>query len=77
MFKTHIGPTDDNSNLIYLRPETAQGIYVNYKNVAQSNRMKIPFGIAQIGKAFRNEIVTKKLLSSVPVNLSRWKCSFL
>lgn len=42
MFKTHIGPTDDNSSLIYLRPETAQGIYVNYKNVAQSNRMKIP-----------------------------------
>ena len=48
MFKTHIGPTDDNSSVIYLRPETAQGIYVNYKNIIQSNRMKIPFGIAQI-----------------------------
>ena len=62
MFKTHIGPTDDNSSLIYLRPETAQGIYVNYKNIIQSNRMKIPFGIAQIGKAFRNEIVTKNFI---------------
>ncbi|MEL3909260.1 MAG: glycine--tRNA ligase [Treponemataceae bacterium] len=62
MFKTHIGATDDNSSLIYLRPETAQGIYVNYKNIIQSNRMKIPFGIAQIGKAFRNEIVTKNFI---------------
>ena len=62
MFKTHIGPTDDNSNLIYLRPETAQGIYVNYKNIVQSNRLKLPFGIAQIGKAFRNEIVTKNFI---------------
>ncbi len=62
MFKTHIGPTEDNSSLIYLRPETAQGIYVNYKNIIQSNRMKIPFGIAQIGKAFRNEIVTKNFI---------------
>lgn len=62
MFKTHIGATDDNTSLIYLRPETAQGIYVNYKNIIQSNRMKIPFGIAQIGKAFRNEIVTKNFI---------------
>lgn len=62
MFKTNIGPTDDNASLIYLRPETAQGIYVNYKNIIQSNRMKIPFGIAQIGKAFRNEIVTKNFI---------------
>ncbi|MBQ7612298.1 MAG: glycine--tRNA ligase [Spirochaetaceae bacterium] len=62
MFKTHIGPTDDNSSLLYLRPETAQGIYVNYKNIQQSNRLKIPFGIAQIGKAFRNEIVTKNFI---------------
>jgi glycyl-tRNA synthetase len=62
MFKTNIGPVDDGSGLIYLRPETAQGIYVNYKNVSQSNRMKIPFGIAQIGKAFRNEIVTKNFI---------------
>jgi glycyl-tRNA synthetase len=64
MFKTHIGPVDDgtDSGTLYLRPETAQGIYVNYKNIVQSNRMKIPFGIAQIGKAFRNEIVTKNFI---------------
>jgi glycyl-tRNA synthetase len=66
MFKTHIGPVESSggadSNTIYLRPETAQGIYVNYKNIIQSNRMKIPFGIAQIGKAFRNEIVTKNFI---------------
>jgi len=64
MFKTHIGPVEDDSGAgtLYLRPETAQGIYVNYKNIIQSNRMKIPFGIAQIGKAFRNEIVTKNFI---------------
>ncbi|MDR2499697.1 MAG: glycine--tRNA ligase [Treponema sp.] len=62
MFKTHIGPAEDTAGLIYLRPETAQGIYVNYKNIIQSNRMKIPFGIAQTGKAFRNEIVTKNFI---------------
>lgn len=62
MFQTHIGATEENAGLIYLRPETAQGIYVNYKNIIQSNRMKIPFGIAQIGKAFRNEIVTKNFI---------------
>jgi glycyl-tRNA synthetase len=62
MFKTHIGAVEDDAGAIYLRPETAQGIYVNYKNIIQSNRMKIPFGIAQIGKAFRNEIVTKNFI---------------
>jgi glycyl-tRNA synthetase len=62
MFKTHIGPVEDTSNTIYLRPETAQGIYINYKNIIQSNRMKLPFGIAQIGKAFRNEIVTRHFI---------------
>jgi glycyl-tRNA synthetase len=62
MFKTHIGPVEGGAGAIYLRPETAQGIYVNYKNIIQSNRMKIPFGIAQIGKAFRNEIVTKNFI---------------
>ncbi|MBS1984587.1 MAG: glycine--tRNA ligase [Bdellovibrionales bacterium] len=56
MFKTHMGPLEDASNVVYLRPETAQGIYVNFHNVATSMRKKIPFGIAQIGKAFRNEI---------------------
>lgn len=56
MFKTHMGPVEEDASTIYLRPETAQGIYVNYKNVMDSSRKKIPFGIAQIGKAFRNEI---------------------
>jgi glycyl-tRNA synthetase len=62
MFKSHIGPAEDTASIIYLRPETAQGIYVNYKNIIQSNRMKIPFGIAQVGKAFRNEINTKNFI---------------
>lgn len=56
MFKTHMGPIEDASSIVYLRPETAQGIYVNFENVQVSMRKKIPFGIAQIGKAFRNEI---------------------
>ena len=56
MFKTHMGPVEESASVVYLRPETAQGIYVNYKNVMDSSRLKIPFGIAQIGKAFRNEI---------------------
>lgn len=62
MFKTFIGPVEDTSNTVYLRPETAQGIFVNFKNVMESGRQKIPFGIAQIGKAFRNEINTKNFL---------------
>ncbi len=56
MFKTHIGPVEDSASIAYLRPETAQGIYVNFLNVVNSSRQKIPFGIAQVGKAFRNEI---------------------
>src|SRR5258707_7779042 len=56
MFKTFMGPVEEDAAVIYLRPETAQGIYVNYLNVLQSSRQKVPFGIAQIGKAFRNEI---------------------
>ena len=56
MFKTHMGPIEEASNAVYLRPETAQGIFVNFENVATSMRKKIPFGIAQIGKSFRNEI---------------------
>ncbi|MCD5401414.1 glycine--tRNA ligase [candidate division NPL-UPA2 bacterium] len=56
MFKTHMGPMEEDANLIYLRPETAQGIYVNFSNVRATSRRKIPFGIAQLGKAFRNEI---------------------
>ncbi len=56
MFKTHIGPVEDSASVAYLRPETAQGIFVNFLNVVNSSRQKVPFGIAQIGKAFRNEI---------------------
>jgi glycyl-tRNA synthetase len=56
MFKTFMGPVEEDAAVIYLRPETAQGSYVNFKNVLQSSRKKLPFGIAQIGKSFRNEI---------------------
>jgi glycyl-tRNA synthetase len=56
MFETHMGPVEDEGSIVYLRPETAQGSYVNFKNVQQSTRKKIPFGIAQVGKSFRNEI---------------------
>ena len=56
MFKTFMGPVEESAAVVYLRPETAQGIYVNFLNVQQSTRQKVPFGIAQIGKAFRNEI---------------------
>jgi len=56
MFTSHMGPVEDDGNVVYFRPETAQGSYVNFKNVQQSSRKKIPFGIAQIGKSFRNEI---------------------
>jgi glycyl-tRNA synthetase len=62
MFKTHIGPVESEGSVVYLRPETAQGIYVNFKNVVQTARMRIPFGIAQVGKAFRNEITTKNFI---------------
>ena len=56
MFKTFIGVTEDNTNTVYLRPETAQGIFVNFNNTQRTTRKKLPFGIAQIGKSFRNEI---------------------
>jgi glycyl-tRNA synthetase len=62
MFSTEIGSVADESNKIYLRPETAQGIFVNYLNVQKTARMKVPFGIAQIGKAFRNEIVARQFI---------------
>ena len=62
MFSTDMGSTADSSMKIYLRPETAQGIFVNYLNVQKTGRMKIPFGIAQIGKAFRNEIVARQFI---------------
>ena len=62
MFDTHIGADVDAASTIYLRPETAQGIYVDFKNVVSSSRVKIPFGIAQVGKSFRNEITTKNFI---------------
>ncbi|MCL1934006.1 MAG: glycine--tRNA ligase [Candidatus Azobacteroides sp.] len=62
MFSTEVGSTADGAMKIYLRPETAQGIFVNFLNVQKSGRMKIPFGIAQIGKAFRNEIVARQFI---------------
>lgn len=62
MFSTEMGSLSDAANKIYLRPETAQGIFVNYMNVQKTGRMKLPFGIAQIGKAFRNEIVARQFV---------------
>jgi glycyl-tRNA synthetase len=62
MFSTEIGSVSEEANKIYLRPETAQGIFVNFLNVQKTGRMKIPFGIAQIGKAFRNEIVARQFI---------------
>ncbi len=62
MFKTFVGPVEDTGSTVFLRPESAQGIFVNFKNVMETARQKVPFGIAQIGKAFRNEINTKNFL---------------
>jgi glycyl-tRNA synthetase len=65
MFKTTVGPVESDDNLAYLRPETAQGIFVNFKNVLDSTNRKLPFGIAQIGKAYRNEITPKNFIFRV------------
>ncbi|MDR1561063.1 MAG: glycine--tRNA ligase [Holosporaceae bacterium] len=62
MFKANFGPLEDESNFIYLRPETAQGIFTNFKNVIDSTSRKLPFGIAQIGKAFRNEVTPRNFI---------------
>ncbi|MFI5379418.1 MAG: glycine--tRNA ligase [Tepidisphaerales bacterium] len=62
MFKTFVGPVEEDAQQVYLRPETAQGIFVNFKNVCDSTRIKVPFGIAQIGKSFRNEITPKQFI---------------
>jgi len=62
MFKTFVGPVEESAATVYLRPETAQGMFVNFKNVCDSTRVKLPFGIAQIGKAFRNEITPKQFI---------------
>src|SRR5262249_31301778 len=65
MFKTQLGATAEQSSVAYLRPETAQTIFANFKNIITTNRVKIPFGVAQIGKAFRNEITPKQFLFRV------------
>lgn len=65
MFRTHVGVVEDEKSLTYLRPETAQGMFVDFKQVMETSRQKIPFGIAQIGKSFRNEINTKDFLYRV------------
>ena len=65
MFKTYVGPVEDEASLAYLRPETAQGIFVNFKNVLDATSRKLPFGIAQIGKAFRNEITPRNFIFRV------------
>ena len=62
MFKTFMGPVEDTANVVFLRPETAQGIFVNFQNVLNASRQKLPFGIAQIGKSFRNEITPGNFL---------------
>ena len=62
IFRTHVGPTEDEDSLAYLRPETAQGMFTNFKNILDTTRVKVPFGIAQIGKSFRNEITTGEWL---------------
>ena len=61
LLRTHLGPVEDESGLAYLRPETAQGIFINFRNVLQTSRKKLPFGIGQIGKSFRNEITPGQL----------------
>lgn len=62
LLKTHQGVTEDSSSLVYLRPETAQGIFVNFANIARTSRKKVPFGVAQAGKAFRNEITPRNFI---------------
>ncbi len=72
MFKSYAGPLESEDNLVYLRPETAQAMFVQFKNVLETSRQKLPFGIAQIGKAFRNEI-NPATSPSAHASSSRWK----
>lgn len=72
MLRTHLGPVEDENSLHYLRPETAQGIFVDFKNVMTSSRSKPPFGIASMGKSFRNEITPGNFIFRTR-ELSRWK----
>src|SRR5262249_23352378 len=62
MFKTYVGPVEDTAHVAYLRPETAQSMFVNFRNVLETSRLKLPFGIAQIGRSFRNEITPGNFL---------------
>ena len=62
MFRTNMGPVESEENTVYLRPETAQGIFINFENVQRTARKRLPFGIAQIGKSFRNEITPEKFI---------------
>jgi glycyl-tRNA synthetase len=62
MFKTYVGPVEDTASVAYLRPETAQGMFVNFRNVLETSRLKLPFGIGQIGRSFRNEITPGNFL---------------
>ena len=62
MFKTYVGALQSEDNIAYLRPETAQGIFLNFKNVVDTSRVKVPFGIAQVGKAFRNEVTPRNFI---------------
>lgn len=78
MFQTHVGPVEDAGSVVYLRPETAQGIFVNFKNVLTSSRQRLPFGIAQIGRSFRNEITTGNFifrLRELEMMELEWFCS--
>ncbi|MGC8473847.1 MAG: glycine--tRNA ligase [Candidatus Dormibacteria bacterium] len=78
MFKTHMGAVEDAGSVVYLRPETAQGIFVNFKNVLNSSRQRVPFGIAQIGRSFRNEITTGNFifrLRELEMMELEWFCS--
>jgi len=71
MFKTKLGSTDESALDVYLRPETAQGIFVNFNNIVSSNRVKLPFGIGQLGKAFRNEITTGNFIFKISKIISK------
>jgi glycyl-tRNA synthetase len=73
MFETYVGAVRDEESKAYLRPETAQGMFYNFKNVLDSSRVKVPFGICQVGRSFRNEVTPRTASSSR--ELSRWSSS--
>jgi glycyl-tRNA synthetase len=75
MFKTQAGAVEDSGSTVYLRPETAQGVFVNFKNVLETTRVKVPFGIANIGKSFRNEIVVRQFIFRLR-ELEQMECEF-